>query len=65
MELQHPVFIKYRREWLSKVTGYSRGYLSRVATGRIPLSRPFVERVCFRIGEPEDKLFLPDQKKQS
>lgn len=61
--MQHPLFIKYRREWLCEVTGYSKGYLSRVATGRIPLSRSFIERVCFRLKKPEGELFLPDHVK--
>lgn len=56
---QHPLFIKYRREWLSKVTGYSKGYLCRVATGKISLSRSFIERVCFKLNKPEAELFLP------
>jgi len=60
MEQQHPLFIKYKRDWLNKVTGYSKGYLSRVATGRIALSRPFIERVCFKLNRPESELFLPD-----
>lgn len=55
----HPLFIEYRRDWLHKVTGYSKGYLSRVARGKIPLSRPFIERVCFRLKRPEEELFLP------
>jgi len=57
---QHPLFVKYRREWLGLATGYSKGYLSRVATGRIPLSRSFIERVCFTLRKPEEELFLPD-----
>ncbi|MBA7716539.1 hypothetical protein ES703_125612 [subsurface metagenome] len=56
--LQHPLFHKYTRGWLSEVTGYSKGYLSRVATGKIPLSRSFVERVCFKLGKPESELFM-------
>lgn len=60
MEQQHPLFIKYTREWLHQVTGFSKGYLSRVATGRIPLSRSFIERVCFKLNRPESELFLPD-----
>ena len=56
---QHPLFIKYTRDWLSEVTGFSKGYLCRVATGRVPLSRSFIERVCFKLGEPEEELFLP------
>lgn len=62
MEQQHPVFNIYRREWLSEVTGYSKGYLSRVATGRIPVSRPFIERVSHTLKRPETELFLTDQK---
>lgn len=56
---QHPLFIKYKRDWLHKETGYSKGYLSRVATGRIPLSRSFIERVCFKLSRQEAELFLP------
>ena len=58
--LHHPLFIKYTRDWLHEVTGFSKGYLCRVATGRVPLSRSFIERVCFKLGEPEAELFLPD-----
>ena len=57
---EHPLFIKYRRDWLHQVTGYSKGYLSRVATGKIPLSRPFIERVCFKLGKIKEELFLFD-----
>jgi len=57
---EHPIFQKYTREWLHKHTGFSKGYLSRQATGKIPLSRAFVERVCYRLGLPESELFLPD-----
>jgi len=57
---EHPIFIKYRRDWLHEVTGFSKGYLSRVATGKLPLSRAFVERVCFKLGLPESELFLSD-----
>lgn len=57
---QHPVFIKYTRAWLHEVTGFSTGYLSRVATGRVPLSRSFVDRVCFKLDDDEANLFLPD-----
>ncbi len=58
--LQHPLFFKYTREWLSEVTGFSKGYLSRVATGNVPLTRSFIERVCFKLKVPEAELFLPD-----
>ena len=57
---QHPLFIKYRREWLHRLTGYSRGYLSRVATGKTPLSRSFIERVCYNLNMHEYDLFSPD-----
>ena len=56
---QHPLFVMYRREWLHEMTGYSRCYLSRVALGRLPLSRAFVERVCYRLQKRESELFLP------
>ncbi|KKK83503.1 hypothetical protein LCGC14_2792710 [marine sediment metagenome] len=55
-----PLFLKYRRDWLHNKTGYSKGYLCRVATGRTPLSRAFIERVCFSLQMPESALFLPD-----
>ncbi|GAI85384.1 unnamed protein product [marine sediment metagenome] len=57
---QHPLFIKYTRDWLHSVTGYSKGMLSRVATGKIPLSRSFIDRVCYRLNRSEEALFLPD-----
>ncbi|MBA7637669.1 hypothetical protein ES703_45315 [subsurface metagenome] len=57
---QHPLFHKYTRDWLHEVTGYSKGYLCRVATGKIPLSRSFIERVCFTLKQPEEELFLPN-----
>jgi len=60
---QHPLFIKYTRDWLSEITGFSKGYLCRVATGRVPLSRSFIERVCFKLKQPEEELFLPDAAK--
>ena len=60
MNNQHPLFIKYTREWLYQATGYSKGYLSRVATGKMSLSRSFIERACFKLGLPEEELFLPN-----
>jgi len=62
---QHPMFVKYTRDWLHKKTGFSKGYLSRVATGKVPLSRSFIERVCFKLNQPEEELFLPDSAKES
>ncbi len=60
MNNQHPLFIKYTREWLHQATGYSKGYLSRVATGKMSLSHSFVERACFKLGLLEEELFLPN-----
>ena len=57
---QHPVFKKYTRDWLHDVTGYSKVYLCRVASGKVPLSRSFIDRFCFKLGESEASLFLPD-----
>jgi len=62
---QHPLFIKYRRDWLHEVTGYSKGYLSRVATGKVALTRSFIERVCYMLNQPEEELFLPDGASES
>lgn len=55
---QHPVFRKYKSEWLHEVTGYSKIYLLRVASGNVPLSRSFIERLSFKLNEPAEKLFL-------
>ncbi len=57
---EQPILTKYRRDWLHEVTGYSKGYLGRVATGGAHLSRAFVERVCFDLQLPESELFRPD-----
>jgi len=56
----HPLFIKYKRDWLHKVTGYSVAYLSRVATGKTALSGSFIQRVCLKLNQPEAELFLAD-----
>lgn len=57
---QHPVFKKYKSEWLHEMTGYSKIYLLRVASGNVPLSRSFIERVSFKLNEPAEELFLLD-----
>lgn len=57
---QHPVFLKYTRDWLHQVTGYSKLYLCRVANGRVPITRPFVDRMSYKLNEPAKNLFLPD-----
>ena len=56
----HPIFQKYTRAWLNEVTGYSKGYLCRVAIGKIPLSRSFMKRACLAVGETPAELFLLD-----
>lgn len=60
---QHPLFLKYTRDWLHRETGYSKGYISRIATGKIPLARFFIERVCVKLQRPEAELFLPDVRR--
>ncbi|MBA7657054.1 hypothetical protein ES703_64984 [subsurface metagenome] len=52
-----PIFRKYTREHLSQVTGYSLGYLSRVAAGKSPLKQQFIDRCCTGLGEGEEVLF--------
>jgi len=55
----HPLFRIYTRSYLSETTGFSKSHLCRVATGKAPLTRSFVARVCLALGEPAEKLFLP------
>ncbi|MBA7668971.1 hypothetical protein ES703_77094 [subsurface metagenome] len=57
---QHPVFITYTRQWLHEVTGFSKGYLCRLATGKARLTPSFIERVCFKLNQPEGELFSND-----
>ncbi len=59
---QHPLFTIYKRDWLHRITGYSKGHLSRVATGKTPLSRSFIERVCFKLERRCDELFIPHEQ---
>ena len=60
MREQHPLFVQYTRDWLHQVTGFSKGYLSRVATGKAPLTPSFIQRVCFNLNQPEEALFLTE-----
>lgn len=60
MPHQHPLFEIYTRSHLNKATGYSKVYLCRVASGKVPLTRAFIDRVCFKLKEPAEKLFLLD-----
>ena len=59
---EHPIFLEYRRLWLHQVTGYSLGYICRVANHKVPLSRPFVERCCFKIGRRPEELFITEEE---
>ena len=54
----HPIFFKYTRSWLHELTGYSKGYICRVATGKLPVSRLFMAKAAIALGEPEAALFL-------
>ncbi|MBA7615670.1 hypothetical protein ES703_22955 [subsurface metagenome] len=56
-EGQYLIFLKYTREYLSKVTGYSKGYLSRIASGAKPPSEVFIGVCCHTLKEPQDELF--------
>lgn len=62
---RHPLFMIYKRDWLHRITGYSKGYLSRVATGKTPLSRAFIERICFKLDRCEEELFLLETQEAS
>ena len=57
---QHPLFVKYQRRWVHQVTGYSMGYLCRIAKGKTPLTRLFIKRVCLKLQLREDELFCPE-----
>jgi len=57
---RHPLFIKYTRDWLHQSTGFSKNYLCKIATGRLPLTRSFIERVCYTLNQPVGNLFSPD-----
>jgi hypothetical protein len=54
---QPPLFYKYKKEYLSEVTGYSLVYLCRVARGSVPLKQKFIDICCFKLGESEEALF--------
>jgi cytochrome c556 len=58
--MTQPIFEKYNRSYLIKTTGFSRGHLSRIARGKVPLTRSFIAKACFALEEPAKKLFLPE-----
>jgi len=55
---RHPIFIKYTRDYLYEVTGFSKVYLSGVATRRFPLTQSFIESASSKLGKPKEELFL-------
>ncbi|MBA7674420.1 hypothetical protein ES703_82634 [subsurface metagenome] len=54
---QYLIFMKYQRGYLSKITGYSRGHLSRIATGAKAPSEPFIGVCAYNLKEPAEELF--------
>lgn len=54
----HPLFLKYLRKYLSESTGYSKDHLSRIASGKAPLTRIFIDRCCYALKESEAELFV-------
>ncbi len=56
-EKQYLIFLKYTREYLSQVTGYSKGYLSRIAGGAKYPSEVFIGVCCHTLKEPQKDLF--------
>ena len=56
-EKQYLIFLKYKTEYLCQVTGYSKGTLSRIASGaRVP-SEVFIGVCCHTLKESQDVLF--------
>ncbi len=56
-EKQYLIFLKYTREYLSQVTGYSKGYLSRIASGSREPGEVFIGVCCHTLKEPQEDLF--------
>lgn len=56
-EMQYLIFLKYTREYLSQVTGYSKGTLSRIASGSREPSEIFIGVCCHTLKEPQEDLF--------
>ncbi len=54
---QYLIFLKYTRAYLSEVTGYSKNYLSRIATGARAPSEVFIGVCCHTLKESQDDLF--------
>ena len=56
-EKQYLIFLKYTREYISQITGYSKGYLCRIATGAREPSEPFIGLCCHTLKESQHDLF--------
>jgi len=54
---QYLIFLKYTREYLSQVTGYSKGHISRVVSGNREPSEIFIGVCCHTLKEPKEDLF--------
>lgn len=59
---RHPLFDIFTRSWITSATGYTLSYLSRVATGKAPITRSFIDRCCFSLNRTEKELFFTDEK---
>jgi len=56
-EKQYLIFLKYTREYLHQVTGYSKHTLSRIANGSNGPSEVFIGVCCYNLEESQDDLF--------
>ena len=54
---QYLIYLKYTREYLSRVTGYSKGTLTRMASGAKLPSEAFIGVCCHTLKEPQEYLF--------
>ena len=57
----HPLFLIYTREFIHERTGFSKSYLCRISRGRTPLTRSFIERMCYKLKRSEEELFSPEE----
>ena len=57
----HPLFLIYTREFIHEQTGFSKSYLCRISRGRTPLTRSFIERMCYKLKRSEKELFSPEE----
>jgi len=55
----HPLFLIYTRDFIHASTGFSKSYLCRISRGKTPLTRSFIERICYKLNRSEEELFSP------